>query len=260
MNCLRIFGILFLFFVLVTGCDLDPDGPQPVSDDQRPRPEFGPRQSEFSDEGLLNATYSDYKHPADFYHEDLGDTSLYYTNTISIDSLDVWLELSTDAAGQALRWSERSSHLHLPFVEGAESEKFYEFIQSKIKFRAHQQSYLVRDNYDLLGNPDYGPPGDPVVFGSFQKTEFDADDAKGLIDYLWFVKNYNNGSAKVLSSYAEESDFTFDVIHYELYIVYGDWNVHDQISLLKKVYAVNRDTGVITLDKTVVRTINGVLR
>lgn len=42
------------------------------------------------------------------------------------------------------------------------------------------------------------------------------------------------------------------------YILWGgDFNIYDGITLLKKVYEVERNTGVITVKEAIIRTING---
>lgn len=221
-------------------------------------PVFVLKQTEFTDQELLNATYSDYKSPSDFYKEDLGDTSLYYVNTLSIDSTAEGksIQLATNSYEKALAWSRESTYENSTFTDGQESEKFYEFIRIKnpqnnspIKFRTHKSTYLTRNNYDLFN------PSDTI--GIFIKKDFTADDAKELIEYLWFIKNDKNMSAKILSSFTEDTQPMIRIHHYELYIVYGDFNLYDKITLLENVYSIEKSTGVITVSKTIHRTIDG---
>jgi hypothetical protein len=93
-------------------------------------PNLTSNQSEFTDRELLNATYSDYKFPTNFYNENLGDTSLYYVNTVSVDSLEngKWIELSTNLSEKARYWSIKSTYENSQFKQGVNNEKFFEFI------------------------------------------------------------------------------------------------------------------------------------
>lgn len=221
-------------------------------------PNFTSTQTEFSDDELLNATYSNYKFPSNFYHENLGDTNLYYVNTLSIDSAENGksIQLSTNSFEKAKDWSIKSTYENSEFKNGINSEKFFEFIRitnpednSIIKFRTHKSSYLTRDNYNFFNKSD--------TIGIFKKLNFSVDDTKELIDYLWFISNYNNRSEKILSSFAVDNQQIFEVYHYELHIVYGDFNLYDEITLIKKVYEIERNTGVITVTETIIRKING---
>lgn len=221
-------------------------------------PNFTSTQTEFTDNELLNATYTDYKFPSNFYHENLGDTSLYYVNTLSIDSTTNGksIQLSTNSFEKAKDWSIKSTYENSEFKNGMNSEKFFEFIRianpkdrSIIKFRAHKSSYLTRDRYDFFHKSD--------TLGIFRKLNFSVDETKELIDYLWFVENYNNDSKKILSSFTVDNQQIIEVHHYELYIVGGDFNIYDGITLLKKVYEVERNTGIITVTEAIIRTING---
>ena len=244
---------IFIFALsILVSCQKDPD------EQHYKVPTFESNQSEFTDEELLNATYSTYKFPEDFYFENLNDTSLYYINTVSIDSLNQkkWIELSTNSLEIALQWCERSSPDSSEFVPGIASEKFIEFVRIYdpsgnhiIKFRAHKESYFTRGNYDFFN------PSDTI--GAFNKQNFNGPDAKELIDYLWYAHGFNNDGSKILSSYFEENQLNIVVYHYEAYTVYGDFGIDDEISLLKKTNVFEKGTGVVTLTEVVVRTIEG---
>jgi hypothetical protein len=246
-------GALLSVFVLIllVSCQKDPD------EQKYKVPTFESDQTEFTDNELLNAAYSSFKIPQDFYYENLPDTSLYYVNTVSIDSLEKekWIELSTNSAEIALQWCERSSPESSVFMPGIANEKFIEFIRTYdpsanhiIKFRTHKESYFTRGNYDFLYRSD--------TIGIFKKQNFNGPDVKELIDYLWYTHEYN-GSLKVLSSYYEENQLNITVFHYELYIEYGDWDIDDHISLLKKTYILERETGIVRISEVVIRTIEG---
>ncbi|NQZ77682.1 MAG: hypothetical protein HRT61_16505 [Ekhidna sp.] len=246
---MRIWILIILGTCFLTSCDKEDENIYVV-------PEFEPNQSEFTNEELLNATYSSFKIPNGFYSENLGDTSLYYVNTVSIDSSNQWIELSTANSNQALDWSERSTYEGSQFNPGTQSEKFYEFVRYDnprdniiIKFRTHNEAYFSREGFDFFNRT--GP------IGIFNKEGFNADHAKELIDYLWFTHEYNNGSAKVLSSYAESTITSIRVIHYELFIGYGDFGLNDEITLNKNAFEIQLTNGQITKSTQLIRTISG---
>lgn len=110
---------------------------------------------------------------------------------------------------------------------------------------------MTRDNYEY----DYLNKSGTI--GVFQKQNFKDDEVKELIDYLWFIQYYNNESHKVLSSFIVNNQHTMEVHHYELYIVHGDFNIYDEIILLKKVYEIEKKSGVIKFFETKIREING---
>ena len=253
-NILLIFLTLTVFSILFS-CDI-----QKADEREYKIPVFAQNQTEFTDEELLNATYSDYKFPLNFYIEDLDNASLYYVNALSIDSLgsDDNFELSTNSLDQAKSWSIKSTYENSLFEQGIENNKFFEFIskrnpvgKSLMKFRTHKSSYLTRDNYkyDYLNNSG--------TIGVFRKQNFTENDARELIDYLWFIRNYDFEGSKILSSFVVNKQLTIEVHHYELFIVGGDFNLYDEITLLKKVYEVNRNSGVIMVTWTNIREIDG---
>jgi len=202
---------------------------------------------------LLNATYTSYKYPNSFYSENLGDTSLYYVNTLSIDSSNQWIELSTGTPEIAFNWSTLSTYENSQFTSGRQSEKYYEFIRTDnpvdnllIKFRTHKEDYFTREGFDRTGS-----------IGFFTKVNYESAEAKELIDYLWFTHNYDNGSSKILSSFTETAASTISVFQFELFIVYGDFNINDEITLCKNTYEIQLDNGQILKTNELITTIQG---
>ena len=188
----------------------------------------------------------------------MGDTSLYYVNTVSIDSLNgvQWNELSTNDENQAFTWCMKSSPEGSDFKKGVQSEKFIEYIRTYnphdnllIKFRTHKKSYFSRNDFESFRESG--------SIGTFEKENFTADDAKELIDYLYYIRNYQNGSSKLLSSFVTNNQETVDVHHFELYIVFGDFNLYDEITLVEKIYQIHKESGIILISETKLRTING---
>lgn len=250
----KLFFLTSIGLLLLISCDKDNNNRKVYK-----LPIFDSNQSEFTDNELLSAAYTDFKYPVDFYVEDLGDSSLYYVNTVSIDSLNKkkWIELSTNNTSEAYYWCEKSSPAGSTFKPGVQSEKFIEYFRTYNpsdnllhKLRAHKKTYFSRDNIDLMRNVD--------SIGVFEKDNYTLADAKELIDYLWFVKNYYNNSSKILSSFGVINQGKMEIHHYEIITVYGDFNLSDKITLLEKIYGFDNESGLILLSKTTIRTINGV--
>lgn len=249
---------LLIILTAVAGCE---NNCQQIPQKAYEVPKFASNQSEFSDDELINATYSTYKIPDNFYHEKLEDTSLYYVNTISIGNVENnnWIELSTNSADTAREWSVKSSPVNSVFAPVIENEKYFEYLRISnpadnliIKFRTHKRSYFVRSRDAFLSDHD--------TIGIFNKLDFSGEDAKELIDYLWFTHNYYNASMKILSSFFEESPLETIVYHYGLNIGYGDRGVYDQIKLLKSIYSLDQVTGTTVINVEEIRTIKGNLK
>ncbi len=217
----------------------------------------------YTDDEIIAKVYSGYKFPAGFYTEDLDSGSIYYVNTLSIKPLndrgDTWIELSTDNRDSAFNWSELSclySAYYRKYVSEKETEKYFEFRRVReenptdiVLFRAHKASYIDRSMYDFFN------PG--AVIGQYKQKPLKLEQVKELIEYLIFVKGYNNSSYKVLESVCSENDTAFIHEITDLTINYGDWGLRDEIKVWDKHYYVNKASGNITLSKELVKTIQG---
>jgi len=220
-------------------------------------------QAEFTDQGILNAVYSNYKYPEDFYQEDLKGASLYYENTISVrppvEREHKWIELCTDNKSQALEWSESSSKnsaCYRDLIDERETEKYFEGRRGYsekpsdiILSRVHKCSYLDRSKYDKFERG--------TTLGRFNQRPVTIENVKELIEYLWFIENYNIDGQKVLSSFTEDQGDSVKHTIYETHVVYGDWGVCDQITLIKSEYIVDKNSGEITISQENVKTVKG---
>ena len=220
-------------------------------------------QTEFTDKELLDAAYSGYKYPEGFYQEDLHGGSLYYENTVSIKPVGerehIWIELCTNNKSQALEWSESSSKnsaYYRDLVDEKETEKYFEFrrVYSKnpsdvILSRVHKCDYLNRSKYDKSKRPS--------ILGTFNQRPVTIEKVKELIEYLWFIENYNWGGQKVLRSFTENQGNSVKHTLYKICIVYGDWGVCDVISLFKSEYIVDKNSGEITVSHEIIKTVTG---
>ncbi|MBN1397600.1 MAG: hypothetical protein JXA06_06180 [Bacteroidetes bacterium] len=214
-----------------------------------------------NDDQILQLVYSSYKYPQGFYQEDVTNCSIYYENTISIMPLrqrgTKWYELCTEDHNQARAWSDSSNANGSTWrvvVSERETEKYFEFKRSdssawSLLSRVHKCSYLDRSMFDRLN------PGS--ILGVFQKRPILASDVKILIEYLWFVDNYEIGGSKVLTSIVQDMESVYQILITETRVSYGDFGLHDNITVYESIYSVSKFDGTITLSKKVQRSIQG---
>lgn len=211
-------------------------------------------------DAILAAAYGGPRFPDGFYTEELGGYSLYYENTVSILPADErtpeWRELCTDDPEQAAAWSEAgsvNSSQYRPLIEARETEKHFEFVRDgRLLSRVHKCAYVDRSMYDRFH------PGE--VLARYNVRPVTAQGAAELVEYLWFTRYYNNASAKTLC--AATSTETGAVLHtlHTLRIVYGDWDMCDQITLVANVYRVDTTTGDVTVTRSDLTTVEGICR
>ncbi len=212
---------------------------------------------------IVQLVYSPYKFPEGFYHEELGNGSPYYENTISTTPLDsrgeVWVELSTEDPAQARAWSDSSdaySSEHRTVRAQRVTERFFEFSRVNplntrytLLSRVHRSSYLA-----WCKLPPY-PDGS--VIGVFSKRPVTDGDVHSLAEYLWFIRNYNMGGAKVLSSTTGSTPQAITETILETGVSYGDWGMRDHITVFATTYSVDRITGEIRVERKILRTLEG---
>jgi len=216
-----------------------------------------------TEDEIYNLAYSNYKYPSNFYHDDSLGGSLYYENTISTTPLNnrshSSIQLCTNNIDTAKHWSELSSNYssyYRDLVSQRETEKYFEFKRvysihpsDVILSRVHKSSYLDRSMYDFFN------PGN--VIGVFKKNNFNQNDAKELIEYLWFTENYNNASSKVHRSIIETNNTYYNYYLFEIEITFGDYGMKDSISYIKHTFKININNGEITHEKELIKKIVG---
>ncbi len=215
------------------------------------------------DEAILVLVYSSYKVPEGFYWENLSNSSLYYENTISTTPPtsrgNTWIELSTDDLAQARAWSDSSnaySSEHRVVTSVRETEKFFEFRRVHplsgtwtILSRVHKRSYLA------WSRPL--PYLDGSVIGAVNKRPITQADVRTVAEYLWFIRNYEMGGAKVLSSGPGglPGALSWEII--ETQVSGGDWGMRDNIAVFSSVYNVDQASGEISYHRTLIKTLEG---
>jgi len=247
MKKFRYLIVLFLLAIIFSACKENLNEPEVV----------------VNNDELYILAYSDFKWPSNFYNEEPLDGALYYENTISIEPLpqrgNQWFQLCTDNIDTARKWSDMSSFSSSyprDLVSERETEKYFEFKRvysanptDVILSRVHKCSYIDRSMFDFLHQGE--------VVGVFKKTNFTQNDAKELIEYLWFSEYYNNGSSKVHRSLIDNNLQGYAVYIYEIEIVFGDYGIKDKISYIKHTFKVKTSNGEITHQKELLKQIDG---
>ena len=219
--------------------------------------------TQLTDQVVLQAVYSTYKYPEGFYSENTDTGSIYYENTISIlpvsQRTDHWFELSTDDSAQARAWSDSgavNSSYYRSIVSFRETEKYFEFKRVRDGYpadvlldRVHKSSYIDRSMYDRLN------PGNTICV--FNYRPLDDLSFKTLVEYLWYYDNYQLAGAKVLYVHLKDVGNSIVLTMFTTSVDYGDWGMHDAISLNRLIYTVDKSSGSVVFAHSVVRNIEG---
>jgi len=216
-----------------------------------------------SDSQIRSLTYSSYKYPNGFYQENLGRGSIYYNNTLSILPLNQRsahsTELSTNNQDQALAWSESTainSAYYRKLVSESQTDKYFQFrrvyqkdTNDMVLDRVHKLSYLDRSMFDSF-NPT------PLI-ARLNSRPIDSILVQNLVEYLWFVENYDIYGAQVLATVNRQSIDTAWSVIYSLQRAGGDFGLPDEITLSRSMYSVSTQSGNVWFSITPIRTIQG---
>ena len=268
----RPFLLLGAVFFGVVGCessliDTSPEAGCPSGK----VPDVAEGQTDFSDEELRCAVYTEYKFPADFYQEDLslpdreGAASIYYENTVSIDASNQWTEFCTNDLSRARALSEKSaesSSYYRKLVDTTVTEKFFQFRRvyeqnprDVLLSRVHKCSYFApADSFHYAG--PLGPLDEgTVMIGTFSQGPVTKEKIRELAEYLFFLSHYNIGGGVALSSVSRPEEDAVEHVIYGTSTTYGDFGICDHITLTSFSYRVNRETGHIRYSRKPIRTV-----
>lgn len=259
-NPVRVLTACTFFIVLfASGCGINDSDPF----DDLPYPDFEEEQRTFTDQELTQAVYTDYKYPESFYTEELQGSVVYLTSwALSPADQREWpqLPLCTDSLSVAKDWSEQSSRnssYYRPLVGERVDEKYFELLRIDPDSTHFLQSRVHRCAFFEPAAPWFFAEAD--TFGSLNQQPITPERAELLGEYLWFVTHYSTGGYAVLSSFTE-SEADPSVASHLLYAaetVFGDWNMHDRISLVEHRILTDLSTGTVTYERKRVRTIDG---
>ena len=245
-------------------------------------PTFNPTQTNFSDQEILNAVYSDYKGPNGFFEDALIKKEEKNINSVRYEKWGInntyWSFYCTNNFREAKKVVEEHIKIWstMTITENNENEKFFQFkvidnrnipssllrvfkcsyikglkrvLSNDYQYRYHKETYYQR-NKPGFTTTDYA--------GEFAQRPVTTDNVKELIEFLWFsgLGEYNIGGRKVLSSFTKDEGNSIAHIIYETQTSYGTY-AYDEIILIKSVYTVNKNSGKIYLSQETIKSITG---
>lgn len=244
-------------------------------------PVFHLTQTKFTDEDVLDAVYSDYKTPNGFFVDTLErgekiSDSVYYEGVLENNNWIFYCTKDINTAKQLVdkdiadynRQDNRQDSPDGVIIDTSENEKFFEFktIENKKAFpdRKYYMRYRVfKCNYlsDLQSGMYYKKDksvSDNYI-GIFAKRPVTTENVKELVEFLWYsaFRNYITVGSKVLSSFTEEDGNLIKHTIFETKTMHGDWGLCDQITLIKSIYTVNKNSGEIKLTEEEIKTLTG---
>ena len=207
----------------------------------------------YTDETIIKFSLNGNKYPNGFYSEQLDNTSITYVNTFSIGfSRNEWIYLCSNDSSEAYDWIRLLDDNNN--FKYSETEKYYQayaidsITQHRIYYRVHKCSYLDRAIYDGFRDND--------SLGILNKRPMNKNSVKEVIEYLWFIKNYEINNPKVFyTNYSENSNnFLYDI--YVVNYTEGDYDMCPFITIEKQSYSIDKYSGVIIKNIKVIRVIS----
>ena len=275
---LVIISIVFITALVLFGLLLFTKTPVKIPKGGVETPVFQTEQTKFTDKEILDAVYSNYKTPDGFFVDTLEkgekiSDSVYYVRMLENNN---WIFYCTNDINTAKQLVDRDiAEYHKTddssgrmIVDASENEKFFEFktlethktlpgMKYYLRYRAYKCSYLSDLQYGMYYKKDKSISDGYI--GTFTKKPITTENVKELVEFLWYsaFSNYNLGGAKVLSSFTGENGDSIKHTLFETSTTYGDWGLYDQITLIKSIYTVNKNSGEIRLIKEDIKTLQG---
>lgn len=173
------------------------------------------------------------------------------SSTTKENAIEVATEYFTDVRYQF------STNIVVDTYIDIETELFYGIYVKWEHDSAGKKSYY--DEYVISFKKnicDYTPKR--LHIGSELKIIFKTNDLniiKYVMDYLYYNDTYNIEGFILLNSIIEENDNEYKYTFYEIETCYGDWGLQDQVSLVKNVFIINKESGEVSTTSEVIKTI-----
>ncbi len=213
-----------------------------------------------SDQELYDTIYSAFQYYDGFYSEDLDGGSIYFENRISVYKESEPIFLCTNDPETAHQWSEMSSNnsaYYRELVSTSQNEKYFEFRRVNpanssdiLLSRVLKCSFLDCSNMETIDQYN-------KIIGTFNQVPRTISNCQELIEFWNYFHSYQIGGMKFISSEVCETSTYIYIVLFETEVVYGDWGLHDKISLIKNTSRIDKDSGVIYVSKTVLKEIDG---
>ena len=272
-NKILVISIIFVIALALLGLFLFTK----TSKRQTQSPVFQFTQTEFTDKEILDSVYYDYKTPEEFFVDTLErgekiSDSVYYERASENNK---WIFYCTNDVNTARQLVDKNiadynkqDYSDRVIIDTSENEKFFEFKTMEaektppdrkyyLRYRAYKCNYLSDLQHGMYDKKDESISDNYI--GIFAKKPITTENVKELIEFLWYsaFSNYNTRGSKVLSSFTEENNNSIKHTIFETKTVYGDWGGCDQITFIKSIYTINKNSGEIKLDQEDIKTLQG---
>lgn len=250
MNRVKPLHFIFLFTLFVAGCEGDNNNIIRTPEEEQ----------------ILELAYDPgYKYPDGFYHEVIETGSVYYDNTLSITPLSdrehIWIELNTDDRNEARLWSDKTNEynsVNREVVLENETQKYFQFKRVSptnprdvIYSRIHKTSYFQPALNKFSAS-------DSLV-GKYNGV-LNLNEVKELVEYLWSCGTLRVYHSKVITSEIRELSDHFESYIQSILIVYGDFNLHDEISVYENHIVLSKANRELIVKTQKTKTIAGIER
>ena len=276
-NKILVISIVFITALVLFGLFLFTKTSIKTPKGETPAPVFQSNQIKFSDQEILNTVYSDHKTPDGFFADILEkggkiSDSVYYERVLENNNWAFYCTNDVNTAKQLVDkniadYNKQASPGRI-IIDTSENEKFFEFKTLEtheslsdrkyyLRYRVYKCNYLSDLQHGMYYKTDKLISDDYI--GIFAKKPITTENVKELVEFLWYsaFSNYNLGGAKVLSSFTEENGDSIKHTLFETKTGYGDWGLRDQITLIKSIYTINKNSGEIKLTEGVIKTLQG---
>ncbi|MFH1972759.1 MAG: hypothetical protein ABIJ18_04760 [archaeon] len=209
--------------------------------------------TDFTDDEIINLTYSDCKIPENFYYDISPEEDVDYRSVTNLSDWEFYCgdkfnEERTKVKGLIYQNNLADGRVR-KLVNSEEKENFFEFKvteseEAVILYRVFKCNYL--------GDLKYGSySGAENIIGVYtgERTE---EKIKELVEFLWYsglFQNYKNDNVKAISSITGENSQTI----YEIKLKQEE-NQCDKVYLIKSEYTIDEE-GNINLKQGVEKTL-----
>ncbi len=275
---LIIISITFIAALVLFGLLLFGKTPMKIPKGETPAPVLQFKQIKFTDKEILDVVYSDYKIPDGFFVDTLEkgekiSDSVYYERVLENNNWVFYCTNDINTARQLVNkdiadYDKTNDSSGRIIIATSENEKFFEFKTLEthktlpdrkyyLRYRVYKCNYLSDLQHGMYPKKDKSISDSYI--GIFAKKPVTTENVKELVEFLWYsaFSNYNKGGSKILSSFTEENGDSVRHTIFETKVVYGDWGLRDQITLIKSIYTVNKNSGEIRLTEEDVKTLQG---
>ncbi|OLS16650.1 MAG: hypothetical protein HeimC3_52340 [Candidatus Heimdallarchaeota archaeon LC_3] len=223
--------------------------------DEYPIPVFDTNQTDFTDDELISAVYSNYSRPEGFYSSDLD---------VSINHI---IQPANYIQNYDFNRTNFENKSEICAKNNSEAKSLFEefFDQKPLLYNLlDDEKFFYSDNHRIHNCQYFDPNGSQFFnfeeIGIFVKRPINPQNFKEFSEYIWSVYLTKLGTFNPLSSISNKTTDTLIHSIYTTGYVFGDYGLYDRISLKIFKFTIKLDTGYTTQIEENIRTINGIYR